>query len=326
MAKTVLDIKPDGLYFHVDRRHIERYNRMDRKWCEPYGSVHDRQYQPGTDGIRQFADLRVKTMGQQMEKLHVTHWIVAVSTCIIVAISVYTCHIATVQLGLQSWLKAIELRPYLVIEHRDMEITEEKSTDYEVTFGFCDSSKKWRDRDNWIQCDSVRLDTLTDSDRFCFCFDRGLLFTNIGATPMRLTRFVASTLSQFVWETQFKSSADSLLEFLLDDESWWKELPFDITLRQGDTSRVYKCREAHGSILWSELEPLLKNNESLRFYPYSIGSYVDEMGSDLNLSYSTLYMEEVTFPISIQGGWLKIDDAKDRKVQIFRFPAPVEKP
>lgn len=258
-------------------------------------------------------------MGFLKENVHLSHWTVAVASLVVVVVSYLSLKNAVEQIEKQANLKSLELRPYLTIQHELPQEGDSASVvDYQVEFGFCDEEKDPHDFQNWARCDEVQLDNLSDSALFCFVFRRKLHMSNVGLSPLRVTHFYPLAMSEHEWVNTHDSSAEKFLNTVLSEKQTSGLLSFDVTLLQSSSHSVSEYVGGVSSVRWADLKPYLPKG-SLKFYPYSLACYEGQVGIGTNPPYSTLYMEEVTFPISITGKHLEILKAERRRVKRYRF-------
>ena len=252
-------------------------------------------------------------------------WLDALATLALVIISWFALCQGLPAFRNQVRVKAMELRPYLLIEHKATPMGRagtEAEMDYQVTFGFCDPPTNWEDESTWTSVSDIDTSALSDSARFCYRFGRRLIMKNVGASPLLLTHFHASTLSEDEWIRSHSASVDSLYAHLAKPDSGWDTLSVDVTLMKGDSRAWDYYMYKQNSVLWSEFNDQLVKKDSLVFYPYSIARYIDQIGTVLDLHYCTLYMEQLIFPFVFVNDRLSIDPPIYRRVQKFRFITP----
>jgi hypothetical protein len=147
-----------------------------------------------------------------------------------------------------------------------------------------------------------------------FMFTRRTKFKNTGATPLRITHEIVSTLSQNEWEETYGKSAENLATAIHSFEEY-VPLETDITIVPGDSVTGDKPQGSRRRMEKTLFERYLESDSLLIFYPYIYVEYEDFFGHQ----YNALYMEHVPVRLRLENQFIVYPDEAVSRLERYRW-------
>jgi len=132
-----------------------------------------------------------------------------------------------------------------------------------------------------------------------------LKYWNSGATPLRLTAFASSIISQDDWYNTLGKSEEKLVERIKDSLSLYET---DVIILPSDTFKVEKPKKVELRMPKSQFKSQLEQDSALVFYPYVYLTYEDFFGGKYNL----LRVEMDRIPLVVKDGFATPMESKTR--------------
>lgn len=188
----------------------------------------------------------------------------------------------------------MQWRPYLSIEERAP-----------ASIGFGYRLGESAESDTTVRA----LDSLAVSDVAYFAvkyigydFFRTLVLRNFGTTPLRVTKMLASTLSQYEWSQVYKKSTEDLASHIYMTRDF-SPLQTDIIIMPRDSFTTDKPKGLPRRLPKSEFESQLKKDSQIVIYPYAFVEYEDFF----NHRYNVMLVDFVIVKFRLQSGYLRED-------------------
>lgn len=220
-------------------------------------------------------------------------------TFLLVLVTAYGVHKTTEKLQgqLQEARRATKLdwRPFLTINYDD--------SSWVTYFGYRLSDINKRGTiDKHITRLSINNPEYLAVHHFIHELRRDFSLTNMGATPLRITRAIHSTLNEREWAEKYDKSEESLVRDLIVQSSSFLET--DVVILP-DSSFSLEGKGSSGQISKEQFDSILTDSKKLLLYPYTYVEYEDFFKNKYNL----LYIQFHFYAIKVTDGIVTVNSS-----------------
>lgn len=176
-------------------------------------------------------------------------------------------------------------RPYLTIRHEDH------------AYGFSYRLGETANHDTVSrQLDEIAItsDEYMAVRRVVYAIKRTLFYTNSGATPLRITRMLVSTLSEKEWVSEYGKSAEALVDSIVS-RNLPEALETDLFILPRDSTPSRPGMGLGRTLSKSEFECARDSTHRLVLYPYTYVEYEDFFEN----RYNVLLVEFTIFDLTV---------------------------
>lgn len=148
---------------------------------------------------------------------------------------------------------------------------------------------------------------------------RKTCYKNTGATPLRITHELVSTISQFQWEQTYSKSPEKLINDI-HTFSEYKSLETDVIIMPADSSVSNKFKGISRRMDKKLFEQYIFKDSTVILYPYIYVEYEDLF----NHKYNAFLIENLILKFNIQNNIIGEPEPPMGKIEKYRWDIPYE--
>lgn len=239
-----------------------------------------------------------------------SNWLL-VAACFGIGLTVFTISSSFKKMHLQRQQAfdraTLQLRPYLNIKHLE----------YKGTFDFLSYDEGESDNNTPLSLREVEDGSpMWNGVRvFRHQLSRKLLFSNSGDTPLRLTRWISSTMSEDEWMRKYNQNDSMLTESIRDFSEWQVPQGNIPILPEGEALEFASITRSMPKAVFKRCA----NQGLLCLYPYTYAVYEDCFGR----AHFTLVIEKLTFELSLVNNRYEVSKQPQGEIVLYRWDLPV---